>query len=71
MAWAIDTAQDGTLYFDQVNRSSSLLRFSLQGGHAVELARVPVMDSLLNCGAPGRTRGLGTTDRRPLRIGDR
>jgi len=45
MAWAIDTAQDGTLYFDQVNRSTSLLRFSLQGGHAVELARVPVMDS--------------------------
>jgi hypothetical protein len=40
MAWAIDTAPDGTLYIDQVNRSTSLLRFSLQGGHAVELARV-------------------------------
>jgi len=57
MAWAIDTAQDGTLYFDQVNRSTSLLRFSMQGGHAVELARVPVMDSTTQFAAlpDGRT----------------
>jgi Tol biopolymer transport system component len=44
MAWAIDTAQDGSLYSDQVSRPTSLVRFSIQGGHAVELGRVSVSD---------------------------
>ena len=44
MAWALDTAPDGTLYVDQVERDSTLMRFSLHGGPAVKLGRIPVMD---------------------------
>jgi len=44
MAWALDTAPDGTLYVDQVERDSTLLRFSLKGGPAVRLGRIPVLE---------------------------
>jgi hypothetical protein len=45
MPWAIDTAADGSLYFDQVSRPTSLVRFSLHGGHGVELGRLSVSDA--------------------------
>jgi hypothetical protein len=44
MAWSADTAVDGSVYVDEVNRPVSLVRFSQKGGHAVELARYPELD---------------------------
>ena len=45
MTYAVDTAQDGSLYLDQVQRATSLVRFSPQGGHAEQLASLPEHDS--------------------------
>jgi hypothetical protein len=41
---AADTARDGSVYIDQVDRPVSLLRFPATGGHAVELARYQATD---------------------------
>ena len=45
MTYAMDTAQDGSLYMDQVRRGTSLVRFPLRGGHAEELASLPAQDT--------------------------
>jgi hypothetical protein len=45
MTYAMDTAQDGSLYMDQVERGATLVRFPLRGGHAEELARLPAQDT--------------------------
>ena len=45
MAYAMDTALDGSLYVDQVQRGATLVRFPVRGGHAEELARLPTQDT--------------------------
>jgi hypothetical protein len=43
-AFGMDTALDGSIYLDQSDRTVTLQRFPVSGGHAVQVAQYPIQD---------------------------